>query len=127
MNDLSRADDVEHAAREVERRQVELSQSIQAAGESGQRLARRLGAQLKPALIGVAVTAGAAAVIGLVVLARRRRNVGWQVPQPPSALGSLARQAGFGLLRWVALQAARSIAQRVATASLPEAPPARAQ
>jgi hypothetical protein len=127
MNDLSRPADVEHAAREVERRQVELSQSIQAAGESGQRMARRLGAQLKPALIGVAVAAGAAAVIGLVLLARRRRPGGWQVPQPRSAVASVARQAGLGLLRWLALQAARTVAQRVATAALAEAPPARAQ
>jgi hypothetical protein len=90
-------------------------------------MARRLGHQLKPVLIGVAVTAGAVAVIGLVVLTRRGRRVGWQAPVAPSVMASVARQAGLGLARWLAVRAARGLAQRVGAAALAEAPPQRAQ
>jgi hypothetical protein len=120
MNDLSSSEEVKRAEREVEERKAELSLRLRRAGESGERMARRLGEQLKPALIGVAVVGGAALLVGAVVLvARRRRRFGWSPPQPGSRASALVQSAGLALLRLVARQVAVAVVRRVAPPPLP--------
>jgi hypothetical protein len=120
MNEMRRPEDVERAEREVERRKAELSLRLRRAGESGERMARRLGEQLKPALIGVGVVAGAAVLVGVVVLvARRRRRVVWSPPERASAASALLKSAGLALLRLAARQAARALVQRMSEPTLP--------
>lgn len=123
MNDLDRTPEVERAAREVERRKRELSRSLERVEASSERIAQRLGNELKPALVGVAVVAGAAAVVGAVVLAvRGRRRQHWLAPSRPSALGALARSVGVAALRLAAQHAARAVAQRLAAGPTEEPP-----
>ena len=115
MNDLSNPEEVKQAEREVERRKAELSLRLRRAGESGERMARRLGEQLKPALVGIAVVGGAALLVGAVVLvARRRRRVVWSTPERASRASALVQSAGLALLRLVARQVAVAVVRRVA-------------
>jgi hypothetical protein len=118
MSDLERPPAVEQAARDVEQRRRELSQSLQQVEARGEHLADELGQKLKPVLVGVALSAGALAIVAGVALARRRRSV-WLPPARPSVLRTLARNAGFVLLRLAARQAARAVAARLAPATEP--------
>jgi hypothetical protein len=123
MSDFERTAEVEQATREVERRKRELARSLERVEASSERIAQRLGNELKPALVGVAVVAGAAAVVGAVVLAvRARRRHHWLAPSRPSALGALARGVGVSVLRLAAQHAARVVAQRLAAAPTDASP-----
>jgi len=120
MNDLSSSEEVKQAEREVELRKADLSLRLRRAGESGERMARRLGDQLKPALVGIAVVGGAALLIGAVVLVtRRRRHVGWSAPRPSSRASALVQSAGLALLRLVARQVAVALVRRISEPQLP--------
>jgi hypothetical protein len=116
MNELSSRDEVKKAEREVEQRKAELALRLRRAGENGERMARRLGDQLKPALIGVAVVGGAALLVGAVVLVTRRpRPVAWSAPERASNGSALVRSAGLALLRLVARQVAVALVQRISS------------
>lgn len=121
MSDLERSPEVEQAARDVEQRRRELSHSLQQVEARGEHIAQELGQKLKPVLLGVALSAGALAIVAGVALVARRRCSVWLPPAQPSALRTLARNAGFALLRLVARQAARALAARLAPA--PETQP----
>ena len=128
MNDFDRTSDVEQAARDVEQRKLDLSRSIQQVEKSGERMARRLSHELKPVLIGAAVVAGAALLVGVAaLLARRRPRERWLAPARPSAAGAVARTLGLALLRLAGQQVARALAERVARAPLEPGQPAPAQ
>lgn len=125
IEDLDIPDDVLDAEREVEQRKQEFHDSLRVAGESGSRLAKSVGKQAKPLLIGGAVVLGTAALVGIVVAVSRsrRRNV-WL---PPARLGSsrtiwsstLARSAGFWLLRLAAKRFADEVSVRLADPAVP--------
>jgi hypothetical protein len=117
MSDAERAPELEQAARDVEQRRLELSRSLQQVEARGEHMAQELGQKLKPVLIGVALAAGALAVVAGVALLARRRRSAWLPPAKPSALRTLARNAGFALLRLAARHAARALTERLAAPS----------
>jgi hypothetical protein len=121
MNNLSSPDEVKQAEREVERRKAELSLRLRRAGEQGERVARRLGDQLKPALVGVAVVGGAALLVGVVVLVARSRRQAtrWSAPRSSSRASALVHSAGLSLLRLVAKQVAVTLARRMSPPPVP--------
>jgi len=120
-NGLSHEPAVEAAEHEVARRKSELAKSLKAAGKSGERLANRVGEQLKPALIAGAVVVGAVAVVSVAVAVTRRRRSFWQPPARPSAFGAIARGAGLWLLRIAAKRVAEEVAARLAEPAAPAA------
>jgi hypothetical protein len=81
----------------------------------GEHVAQELDQKLKPVLVGVALAAGALAVVGgVALLTRRRRRSAWLPPAEPSALRTLARNAAFALLRVAAGHAVRALTERLA-------------
>jgi hypothetical protein len=96
---------------------------LRRAGERGEKMAHGVDDQLKPALVGVAVVAGAALLVGAVALvARRRRQARWLPPQQRSAASALVQSAGLAVLRLAARQVAGVILQRLSE-SAPAARP----
>lgn len=112
----STTDEVALAERQVQMQKALLARSLRRAGQSGERLARRIGVDVKPVLIAGAVVAGALVVagIGVVALGRRRRQRGWLAPKEPSVLGNAARAAGFWLARLAARRLADEVTRRLA-------------
>jgi hypothetical protein len=80
----------------------------------GEHMGQELGQKLQPVLVGVALAAGALAVVGAVALLTRRRRSAWLPPAEPSALRTLARNAAFALLRVAAGHAVRALTERLA-------------
>lgn len=123
MNEMSSPEDVKQAELEVARRKAELTLHPKQAGAHEERVARRLGDELKPALIGVAVVVGVALLAGTAfVVARRRHRSGWLAPQQSSKVSAMVQSAGLGLLRLVARHAARAVVQRLNGPSVAVAP-----
>jgi hypothetical protein len=118
-------DDVSRAEAEVAARKAQLAQSLRQAEQSGQKLVKRLGSELKPAVIaGIAVAALATAAGITVALVRRSRSrhSRWLPPERPSPLAGAARAAGMLLLRVVARQVASQIVSRLDGAAGTPAP-----
>jgi hypothetical protein len=116
---LTDTDEVARAEAQVAEQRAKLSRSLQAASKSGEKFARRIGSELKPAAIAAVVVAGAAAVVGVsVALARRSsRHRGWRPPPQPSLLGNAAKAAGLWALRALARRVAQELVSRLAEPS----------
>jgi len=115
--DLDIPDDVLDAEREVEERKQAFHDSLRVAGESGSRLAKSVGQQAKPMLIGTAAVLGTAALVVIVVaVARSRRRNVWAAPRSSRNIwtSTLARSAGFWLLRIAAKRFAEEVNLRLA-------------
>jgi hypothetical protein len=112
MNNVERTPEVEEAAPAAERRNRDLPRV-----DRGEASSQDLAQQLKPLLVGAAIAAGTVAVVGVALAIRRNRRARWVGPAQPSALGTLARNVGFGLLRLAARQAASAFLERFAPAS----------
>lgn len=120
---LSQSDSEEIARAEanVAREKAQLTRSLRAVGRSSEDMARRLGSELKPALITAAAVAGAAVAVGITVaLVRRakRRDV-WFAPEQPSTLGTAAKTAGLWALRFLARRVAQELVGRLSEPSAP--------
>lgn len=113
MSGVERTPELEPAERDLEQRRRELSRSLQQVEARGEHVAQELGQKLNPVLVGVALAAGALAVVGGVALLTRRRRAAWLLPAQPSALRTLARNAAFALLRVAARHAARALTERL--------------
>jgi hypothetical protein len=117
-------DEIRLAQAEVDRTKAELARSLRAAEQSGEQLARRIGHEVKPAVIGAVAVAGAAAALVLTVaLVRRGRRRHWLAPAQPSALATAAKTAGLWALRLVARRVALEVAGRLSEAATPVAAP----
>lgn len=109
----SDTEEVAQAEAEVALKKAELARSLRAVGHSGEVMARRIGSELKPTAVAVAVVAGAIAIVGVGVFVARRRRHHWLVPEPPSAFATAAKAAGLWALRLLARRAAQEIASRL--------------
>jgi hypothetical protein len=107
-------DDVSRAEAEVAARKAQLAHSLRQAEQSGQKLVKNLGHELKPVVIAGVAVAALATVAGVtVMLARRSRRSRWLPPPQPSALATAARSAGMLLLRVLARQIAGQVVARL--------------
>lgn len=128
MKNPNDTDDVTRAEAEVATRRAELTRSLRQAEKSSQRMVKRIGHELKPALIAGLAVATLAAVAGVTIaLARRNKRSVWLPPERPSALGMAARGAGMFLLRLAVRQVAAQVVARLdgsaMTAQEPQALP----
>jgi hypothetical protein len=116
MANQSEMDEIARAEAEVAREKAELARSLRAVGRSSEKMALRIGGELKPALGAAIVVAGAAVAVGVTVaLVRRgRRRDGWLSPQPPSALSTAAKTVGLWALRLLARRVAQEVVSRLA-------------
>jgi hypothetical protein len=116
-------DEIKLAQAEVDRHKAELARSLRAAEKTGESIARRIGHEMKPAVIGaVAVAGAAAAIVVTVALVRRGRRRHWLGPQQPSALTTAAKTAGLWALRLLARRVAQEVVSRLGEPS-PHAQP----
>lgn len=119
-------DEISLAQAQVERHKADLARSLHQAEKTGERLARRIGHEVKPAIVGAVAVAGAAAAIAVTVaLARRGRRRPWLAPEQPSALSTAAKAAGLWALRLLARRVAQEVVARLGepSALAPAAPP----
>jgi DNA-binding phage protein len=109
------AGEIALAERQVAARKAELSQSLRRVGQSSEHLARKLGAELKPALAVAVAVAGAAAAVAVTValVQRSRRRHQWLAPQGPSALATAAKTAGMWAVRILARRVAQELVTRL--------------
>jgi hypothetical protein len=121
---LKNTDEVALAEAQVAEQRAQLAKSLQAASKSGEKFARRIGRELKPAVTAAVVVAGAAAVVGISVAIARRssRNRGWRAPAQPSFLGNAAKAAGLWALRALGRRITLELVSRLSDSS--EARPA---
>jgi hypothetical protein len=112
---LNDSDEIARAEAQVAEQRANLTRSLKAASKSGEKFARRLGHELKPAVTAAVVLAGAAAVVGISVALVRRssRNRGWRAPAQPSLIGNVAKAAGLWALRAVARRVAQELVARL--------------
>src|ERR1041384_14035 len=113
---LNDTDEIARAEAQVAEQRAKLTRSLQAASNSGEKFARKLSHELKPAMTAAVVVAGAAAVVGISVAIARRssRNRGWSAPGQPSLFANVAKAAGLWALRAVARRAAQELVARLA-------------
>jgi hypothetical protein len=125
---LSQSDteDIARAEAQVAREKAQLTRSLRAVGRSSEHMARRIGSELKPALVAAVAVAGAAAAIGVTValVRRAKRRDHWFAPEQPSALGNAAKTAGLWALRLLARRVAQELVSRLSEPSAPTAAPA---
>src|SRR6267142_2641539 len=97
------ADEIARAEERVRLSRAELSRSLHRVEQSSEKLARRLGNELKPTVAAAAAVAGAALVIGITVavMRRRKQHEHWFGPERPSPVAVAAKAAGLWLLRVV--------------------------
>jgi len=116
---LKDADEIARAEALVAEQRAKLTRSLQAASQSGEKFARNLGRELRPAVTAAVVVASAAAVVGISVAIARRssRSRGWRAPAQPSLLGNAAKAAGLWALRALARRAAQELVARLAEQS----------
>lgn len=112
---LKETDEIARAEAQVAAQRAQLTRSLHAASQSGERFARRLSSELKPAVTAAVVVAGAAAVVGVsVALARRSsRSKGWRAPAQPSVVVNAAKAAGLWALRALARRVALELVSRL--------------
>ncbi len=112
---LKDTDEIARAEAQVAEQRAKLTRSLQAASRSGEKFARKLGRELKPAVTAAVVVAGAAGVgrIRLGLAKRSSRNKGWRAPAQPSLLGNAAKAAGLWALRALARRAAQELVARL--------------
>jgi hypothetical protein len=118
---LVETDEIARAEAQVAEQRQQLTRSLHAASQSGQKFARRLGSELKPAVTAAVVVAGAAVVVGISVAIARRstRSRGWRVPAQPSLVGNAAKAAGLWALRLLARRVAQELVARLSEPSAP--------
>jgi hypothetical protein len=119
-NNPNDTDDVTRAEAEVAARKAELTRSLREAERTSQHMVKRLGNELKPALLAGLAVAALATVAGVTIVMARRRRSGWLPPERPSALATAARGAGMFLLRLAARQVAAQIVARLDASSAPQ-------
>jgi hypothetical protein len=112
---LNDTDEIARAEALVAEQRAQLTRSLKAASQSGKKLAKRLGSELKPTVTAAILVAGAAAVIGVSVAIARRsgRGKGWRAPEQPSLAGNAAKAAGLWALRLLARRAAQELVARL--------------
>ena len=108
-------DEIAHAEAQVAEQRAQLTRSLKAASRSGEKLAQRLGDELKPAITAAIVIVGAVAVAGVTVALLRRASQrrGWRAPSEPSFAGTAAKAVGVWALRLVAKRAAQDFMSRL--------------
>ena len=112
--DTEETDEIELAKSQVERQKAELARSLRRAEKTGEQLARRIGDEMKPALVGAVAVAGAAAAVAVTVaLVRRGRRRQWLGAQQPSAIATVAKTAGLWALRLLARRVAQEVVSRL--------------
>lgn len=112
-------DEIARAEAQVAKEKAELARSLRAVGRSSEKMARRMGDELKPVLGAAVLVAGAAVALGVTVaLVRRgRRRDRWVAPRPPSALSTAAKTVGVWALRLLVRRVAQEALSRLAAAS----------
>lgn len=124
---LNDTDEIALAEARVAEQRAELTRSLRAASQSGQKFAQKLSRELKPAVTATLVVGGAVVALGLGALLVRRlsRRDRWRAPAQPSALMSAAKAAGVWALRLAARRAAQQIVSRLSHEGAPAlvAPP----
>lgn len=114
QNDPTDTDQIKLMQAQVERHKAELARSLRRAEQTGEQLARRIGHEVKPAVIGAVAVAGAAAALAVTVaVLRRGRRRHWLAPEQPSALASAAKTAGLWALRLLARRVAQEVVSRL--------------
>src|SRR4051812_1312857 len=94
---LNENDEIARAEAQVAEQRAQLTRSLRRAGQSGEKLARRLGNELKPALTAGIVVAGAVAVVGISIVLVKRvgQRRGWRGASEPSLVANAAKAAGI--------------------------------
>jgi hypothetical protein len=112
---LNEGDEIARAEALVAEQRAQLTRSLQAASRSGEKLARRLGDELKPAMTAAVVVVGTVAVVGVTVALVRRagRRGGRAVLDEPSLVANAAKAAGLWALRLLAKRAAQEVVSRL--------------
>jgi hypothetical protein len=113
---LENTDEISRAEALVAEQRAQLKRSLSRASRSGEKLAKTLTSELKPAVTAAIVVASAAAIVGVSVAVVRRssRNRGWRASTEPSVLGNAAKAAGLWALRLLARRVAQEIVARLA-------------
>lgn len=121
---LKDTDEIARAEAQVAEQRAQLTRSLRAASKSGEKFAKRISTELKPAVTAAVVVAGAAAVVGVsIAIARRSSHKGWRAPAQPSVMANAAKAAGLWALRLLARRVAQELVARL---SEPNEPAARA-
>jgi hypothetical protein len=112
---LNESDEISRAEAQVAEQRAQLTRSLQAASRSGEKLARRLGDELKPAVTAALVVVGTVAVVGVTVALIRRagRRRSWRAPSDPSFAANAARAVGLWALRLLAKRVAQEVVSRL--------------
>lgn len=123
---LNESDEIARAEAQVAEQRAQLTRSLQAASRSGEKLARRLGDELKPAVTAAIIVAGTVAVVGVTVALVRRagQRRGWRGPSEPSLVANAAKAVGLFALRLLAKRVAQEVVSRLAEPSAPSLVPA---
>jgi hypothetical protein len=119
---LSNSDEIARAEAQVAEQRAQLARSLRVASQSGEKFARRLGNELKPAVTVGIVLAGTVAVVGLAVVLVKRggQRRGWRAPSEPSLVSNAAKAAGLWALRLLAKRVAQEVVSRLGEPSAPE-------
>lgn len=112
---LNESDEIARAEAQVAEQRAQLARSLRRASQSGEKLARRLGKELKPAVTAGIVLVGAVAVVGLTVVLVKRagQRRGWHAASEPSLVGNAAKAAGLWALRLLAKRVAQEVVGRL--------------
>ena len=94
-------------------------------GRSSEALARRLGDELKPAVVVAVAVAGAAGATALAValVRRSRHKAHWFAAEQPSPLANAAKTAGLWALRLLARRVAQELVSRLSESAAPQTAP----
>jgi hypothetical protein len=112
---LNETDEIAQAEAQVAEQRAQLTRSLRRASQSGEKLARRLGDELKPAITAGIVLAGAVAVVGVTVVLVKRvgQRRSWRASSEPTLVGNVAKAAGLWALRLLAKRVAQEVVSRL--------------